>query len=157
MLWYSFPAIAAAKDGGMTKNIGFKVTGGVVQVYYDLIAPADQVYNVTVAMKKRFDKAYSYTPIAVSGDVGPAVIPGENRRITWKITDEFPNGLPGEDCFFVVEAEAGSAVEGGIPTYVWIAGGAAVAGGILTAILLSKSSGGGGTVNQGFPNPPGRP
>ena len=157
MLWVSVPVHVLARDGGLTKNVGFKVTGQVVQIFYDLIAPSDQVYTVTVVMKKRFDKTYSYTPISVSGDVGQAVIPGENRRISWKLTDEFPNGLPGEDCFFVVDAESGSAAPGGISTTVWIIGGAAVLGGVLTAVLLSKGSTPPPPASSVFPNPPGRP
>ncbi|MEW6511418.1 MAG: hypothetical protein AB1428_10705 [Bacteroidota bacterium] len=144
-----------------TKNVSFRVTGQVVEIYYDLIAPAEQVYNVTVILKRRFEKTYSYVPVATSGDVGPAVIPGENRRITWKLTDEFPNGLPGEDCFFVIEAQPGAPVSGGISSIVWIVGGAAVLGGVLTAVLLSsKGNGGGGPPvipPSDFPNPPGRP
>lgn len=149
----------AQGDEPVSKNVGFRVNGQVVEIYFDLIASSDQVYTVSVTLKKRFDKSYVYKPVATSGDVGPAVIPGENRRITWKLTDEFPKGLPGEDCFFIVDIEGGSARPGGISTTVWIIGGAAILGGVLTALLLSSKNGDTPPppVISGFPSPPGRP
>ena len=143
----------------VAKNVGFRVNGQVVEIYFDLVAPSDQVYSVSLTLKKRFDKTYAYKPIATSGDIGPAVIPGENRRVTWKLTDEFPKGLPGEDCFFIVDIEGGSARPGGISTTVWIIGGAAVLGGVLTALLLSSKGDNTPPLPppSGFPTPPGRP
>ena len=145
-------------DEATIKNVVFKVTGQVVEVYYDLTAPPTLYWNVTLVLKKRFAKGFLYIPLEVSGDVGEKVIPGENKKITWRLANEFPQGLPGEDCFFAVDGEVGKEVEGGISSTYWIVGGAAVVGGIVTAILLSKGSKEvpptpGGT----FPSPPGRP
>jgi len=147
----------AGEDEVKAANISFKVAGAVVVIYYDLNAPASQMYKVTLTLKKRFDQTFIYTPVDVSGDVGSSVVPGENRIITWRLSNEFPKGLPGEDCFFVVGVEVGSAASPGISPVVWIAGGALVAGGLL-ALILSKGSG--GTPPQpepAFPAPPGRP
>ena len=159
LLISSMPVWAiAGEDEVKAGNISFKVAGQVVVIYYDLNASADQMYKVSLTLKKRFDSTYVYTPVDVSGDVGTSVIPGENRIITWKLADEFPKGLPGEDCFFVVGVEAGAEATHGFSPLIWIAGGAAVVGGVLLAVLLK-----GGTnppppppVNN-FPNPPGRP
>jgi|GEM_PF-616287 len=140
------------------KNVVFKVTGQVVEVYYDLIAPPNLYWNVTLVLKKRFTKGFLYLPLEVSGDVGEKVIPGENKKITWRLANEFPQGLPGEDCFFAVNAEVGTEVEGGISSTYWIVGGAVVVGGILSAILLSKGSKVVPPVPDGsFPGPPPRP
>ena len=157
-LFYSLPLYAVTGEA-KTGNVGFKVRGDVVEIYYDLTAPSDQVYNITVTMKRRFDKTFSYIPVAVSGDVGQAVIPGESKLVTWKLNNEFPNGLPGDDCFFVIEAEVGSGTpESGISPYIWVAGGAAVVVGI---VVIAASHGGGGGPQPPppavFPNPPGRP
>jgi hypothetical protein len=159
ILLASLPVRSLAQgDEPATKNVGFRVNGQVVEIYYDLVASSDQVYTVSVTLKKRFEKSYVYKPVAISGDVGLAVIPGENRRITWKLTDEFPKGLPGEDCFFIVDVEGGSARPGGISTTVWIIGGAAIVGGVLTAVLLSsKANKEIPPVVSGLPSPPGRP
>ena len=148
----------AGEDDIKAGNISFKVAGQVVVIYYDLNASADQVYKVSLTLKKRFDTTYVYTPVDISGDVGTSVIPGENRIITWKLADEFPKGLPGEDCFFVVGVEPGAAASHTFftPT-VLIAGGAAVVGGVLLAVLLKGSSGNPPTPVNAFPSPPGRP
>ncbi len=148
----------AGDDEIKAGNISFKVAGAVVVIYYDLDAPASQLYKVTLTLKRRFDQTFAYTPVDISGDVGPSVVPGENRIITWRLANEFPKGLPGEDCFFVVGVEVGSEASPGISPVIWIAGGAAVAGGLLALLLSSKSSGGGPPlVTPVFPNPPGRP
>jgi hypothetical protein len=148
----------AGDDEIKAGNISFKVAGSVVVIYYDLNAPATQLYKVTLTLKKRFDTTFVYTPVDVSGDVGTSVVPGENRIMTWKLADEFPKGLPGEDCFFVVGVEPGSAASSAISPVIWIAGGAAVAGGLLALILSSKSNTGGPPQPVlVFPNPPGRP
>ena len=148
----------AGEDEIKAANISFKVAGQVVVIYYDLNASADQFYKVSLTLRKRFDSTFTYTPVDISGDVGPSVIPGENRIVTWKLADEFPKGLPGEDCFFVIGVESGSEAKTGISPLIWIAGGAAVVGGVILAVVLKGSS----TptpvppVNN-FPNPPGRP
>lgn len=148
----------AGDDEIKAGNISFKVAGTVVVIYYDLNAPASQLYKVTLTLKKRFDQTFVYTPVDISGDVGASVVPGENRIITWKLADEFPKGLPGEDCFFVVGVETGSEASPGISPIIWIAGGAAVAGGLLALILSSKGNKGGPPPQvTDFPTPPGRP
>ena len=159
MVAYTIPLRAAPPgDEATIKNVVFKVTGQVVEVYYDLIAPPNFYWNVTLVLKKRFAKGFLYLPLEVSGDVGEKVIPGENKKITWRFASEFPQGLPGEDCFFAVNGEVGTEVEGGISSTYWIVGGAAVVGGILTAILLSKGSSTIPPVPGGsFPVPPARP
>jgi hypothetical protein len=150
--------VFAGEDEIKAANISFKVAGQVVVIYYDLNASADQFYKVTLTLKKRFDSTFTYTPVDISGDVGPSVIPGENRIVTWKLADEFPKGLPGEDCFFVIGVESGIEGRSGISPLIWIAGGAAVVGGVILAVVLKGST---NTpivppVNN-FPNPPGRP
>lgn len=152
-----FPGFARSEEDALIKNVSFKITGQMVEIYYDLIASPERVYVVHVLLKKRFDKSYGYAPVATSGDIGAAVVAGENRKITWRLSDEFPVGLPGEDCFFVVEIEGTSARPGGISSLVWIMGGVAVVGGVLTVVLLSSKSNKGDTNTPGFPNPPGRP
>jgi len=146
-------------DEPAAKNIGFKVRGSVVEVYYDLVASSDQIYKVSIQLKRRFDKGYVYSPVRVSGDVGSAVPAGDGKSITWVLTDEFPNGLPGEDCFFVIGIEEAGAAPHGISSLVWIAGGAGLVGGVIVAVLLSSKGGGTGPGPNppAFPMPPGRP
>jgi hypothetical protein len=148
----------AGDDEVKAANISFKVAGQVVVIYYDLNAAADQFYKVSLTLKKRFDSTFTYTPVDISGDVGPSVIPGENRIVTWKLADEFPKGLPGEDCFFVIGVESGTEGKSGISPLIWIAGGAAVVGGVILAVALKGSTPPlPPTPVNNFPNPPGRP
>jgi hypothetical protein len=151
-------AALAQEEEAKATNISFRISGHVVEIYYDLASAPDQFFNVTVALKRRFAKTFLYLPLEVSGDVGESVLGGKSRKINWNLGDEFPKGLPGEDCFFVINVEPGIAKGVGISPVVWIAGGAAVVGGVLALVLKKKSTGTGETpVVSGFPNPPGRP
>jgi len=159
MVISAIPARAfAVGEEATTKNVVFKVSGSVVEIYYDLVAPPNVYSKITLVLKKRFARGFLYLPVEVSGDVGEKVFAGENKKITWKLTPEFPRGLPGEDCFFAVDVEIGKEAERGISTTYWIVGGAAVVGGIVTAILLSKGTKEvPPTPSRAFPGPPGRP
>jgi hypothetical protein len=81
--------------------------------------------------------------------------------VFWDLSEEYPEGLAGDDFYFLVEAEV-EGTGGGISPIVWI-GGAAAVGGVAALLLLSKkngSDGGSGTTPvtpQGFPAEPGRP
>lgn len=149
--------VFAQDDEPKATNISFRMAGQVVEIYYDLASPPDQFYNVTLVLKRRFAKTFLYLPLEVSGDVGESVVGGKNRKISWNLSDEYPKGLPGEDCFFVINVEPGVAKGGGVSPIIWIAGGAAVAGGVLALILAKKTTSGPEPVVTGFPNPPGRP
>lgn len=159
LLASSLPMVAFADDEEEAKatNISFRISGQVVEIYYDLTSPPNQFYNVTLVLKRRFAKTFLYLPLEVAGDVGESVVGGKNRKISWNLAEEYPKGLPGEDCFFVINVEPGVPKTGGISPIVWIAGGAAVVGGVLALVLTKKGTTGVDPVVTGFPNPPGRP
>ena len=145
-----------AADRPRLENIRFEVAGRMVYIYYDLIAPSDRTYIVRVTLHRTSNIGFEYKPVNVSGDVGPGVYPGVNRRIGWNIIREFPQGLEGEDMYFVVETD--EPPSGGIPAGYFIAGGAVLIGGIVTAIILSnRSTKSAPPGPSGFPPPPGRP
>lgn len=151
---------ARAQDAPVRiSGVSFRVVGDIVQVYYDLAGKLNQVYTVRLYLRRESDPSFFYVPVNVTGDIGTIVFPGERHRITWEMTQEFPEGLEGTDYYFVVETDVPK--EKGISPLVWIGGGAAVVGGVVLAIVLSSSSDdgpppppGGG---EGFPTPPGRP
>jgi hypothetical protein len=93
----------------------------------------------------------------ITGDVGTIVFPGQKRRILWEYVKEFPDGLTGDDYYFVVDAEY-IELEGMSP-WIWVGGGAAVVGGVVAILLLSgnKDAPPPTPVPTGFPQPPGRP
>ena len=148
--------VAADESTTEVRNVRFEVAGQLVYVYYDLIGVATRVHRITLTLRREGDPTYVYRPVNLVGDIGTIVFPGQERRITWDFTKEFPNGLTGNDYYFVVEAAWES--EEGISPLVWIGGGAALVGGVLAIVLLSGGSsdnGGGGSTS--FPQPPGRP
>ncbi len=134
--------------------------GDTVYLFYDLAGEPEQVFSITLIMKKRSDPKYQYAPKFVTGDVGSSMFSGTGWRIAWNFTREFPAGIDQKDVYFVVEARASGETQaaGGSNTILWIAGGAVVAGGIVALLLLNNSSNsGGGTQTGSFPPPPGRP
>jgi hypothetical protein len=151
----AIPVMAYCDDETTSiENVRFENTGDLVFIYYDLIAPIDRVHRVSLELRRESDSLYVYRPLILRGDAGAIVIPGQKRRIIWDFPTEYPQGLPGNDFYFVIAAwpvETPTTIS----PYVWIGGGAAVVGGLL-AILLS----GGGTTTTNsdqFPPPPGRP
>jgi len=156
VLAMAMPPTVAAEEMTEVRNVRFEVAGQLVYVYYDLIGVATRVHRITLTLHREGDPTYIYRPVNLVGDIGTIVFPGQERRITWDFTKEFPNGLTGNDYYFVVEA--GWEGEEGLSPLVWIGGGAALVGGVLAIVLLSGGSsdnGGGGSTS--FPQPPGRP
>jgi hypothetical protein len=159
LLLEAVPFIAHAEDEPSSiENVHFEGVGDLVFIYYDLVAPIDRVHRVSVELRRESDSLFVYRPLILRGDVGAIVIPGQKRRIIWDFPSEYPQGLPGDDFYFVVRAEPVES-RSTISPYVWIGGGAAVVGGLLALILSGggDNGGGGGGGTQGFPPPPGRP
>lgn len=146
------------QDAPRIENVRIQTTGPMVYIYYDLIGPPQQVYNVLVTVRSRTDSTFEYSPLNLSGDVGTNVFSGVDWRIAWNFSRELPEGLK-QDYYFVVSAQvyADQVPTSGISTEWWIAGGAAVVGGVIAIILLKKPAGGGPAIDTGFPAPPGRP
>ena len=136
------------------ENVRFEVSADLVKIYYDLNAPIDKVHDVRISLRRESDITFSYRPLNITGDVGTIVFPGQRRRIVWEYLKEYPDGLTGDDYYFVIEAEY---IEPeGMSPWVWIGGGAAVVGGVAVLLLL-----GGGDETKPpdppnvFPAPPG--
>jgi hypothetical protein len=160
LLFFEGTAVAFAKSEDATSsidNVHFEVAGDIVRLNYDLNAPIDRVHAVRAVLYRESDPGFSYHPVNLTGDVGTIVFPGAKRRIIWEFTKEFPEGLIGNDYFFVVEAEW---IEPET-SYTWwyVGGGAAAVVGLVTVLLLSgKTDGPGPTpVSPAFPGPPARP
>ncbi len=145
----------AADEKTSVENVHFEVAGELVRIFYDLNGPPERVHAVTLTLRRESDSLFVYRPVNLTEDVGTIVFPGQKRRIIWDFTKEFPEGLTGDDYYFVVEAEM--APTEGISPLIWVGGGVAVAGGVLTLILLSKSKPEPPKPTPDFPLPPGRP
>jgi hypothetical protein len=141
-----------AADEAQLQNVRFEVSGVHIFIYYDLIGPQDEEYEVTLSLRLKSDQSFVYTPKMLSGDVGRGTFAGQNRKIAWDTSKEFPQGLAWNDYYFVVGARI---VSRGIPALLWM-GTVAIAGGALVYLLLSRNTETSPST-VGFPNPPARP
>jgi hypothetical protein len=143
--------------GGNTKNVEYQVSDGRVYITYDLSGSPDQLFDVTLKLKRLSNLKVEIQPETVFGDVGEGNFAGENRRIVWDINKDFPQELSGEDYYFTVQAEK---ISEGPNVLMWVGIGLAAVAAVVTYIFVdgeqsleTQSPGGGGS----FPPPPGRP
>lgn len=159
LLAESMPLAMAFGEGAATSidNVRFEASADLIKIYYDLNAPVDMVHDVRISLRRESDITFTYRPLNITGDVGTIVFPGQKRRVVWEILKEFPDGLPGDDFYFVIEAE--HVEPEGTSSWLWIGGGAAVVGGVV--LLLSLGGKDPGPVipvpPDVFPQPPTRP
>ncbi len=137
-------------------NVHFHLSGDKVVVTFDLLLPPGDDYTVRLSLQRSSSDTFRLVPSHVEGDVGKGITSGGGKKIIWDIMKEYPEGIEGSDFYFVVTAERNS---GGLPTWVWLAGGGAAAA--LIPLLLHHPADNGGTLTQtqdtGFPLPGGRP
>ncbi|HEY6950800.1 MAG TPA: hypothetical protein VI758_00250 [Bacteroidota bacterium] len=115
---------------------------------------AERDIRVTVILRKESDPQFRYRPKRVTGDVGIVHSGGKDKRIVWDIAREFPDGIDGNDFYFIVEAEFASQ---GTSAMWWIGGGAAAVAGGIAAFLLSSGTKPNSQSPGSYPLPPGRP
>lgn len=132
------------------RNIQWELEGDTVVITYDLLAPLNQEYNVSVTLLNDNDPSFKVIPGAVSGDVGKGNFSGVGRKILWEYKRDLPKGLEGGGYRFEIHAEPAT---GGLPWF-WIGVGFAAAGGAAAILLGKKESP--STIIQ-LPFPPGRP
>jgi hypothetical protein len=152
-------AALAQQDPPKIENVRLQINGrSSVYIDYDLLAPTEQVFKVSITMRSKTDSTFSYVPQNVAGDVGDNVFPGRNNRIVWSIAKEYPEGIREGEYYFVFSVELDQETSTGAGTTLIVAGGAALVGGIVALIVISKkSSTGPGSGSAGFPQPPSRP
>ncbi len=147
-------SVVFAKDEARTGNVRFEVSGDKIIIYYDLLAPADANYIVSVLLKKESSRGFSYSPRNLTGDVGEGRVAGTGKKIIWEIKKEFPQGLTGNDYYFVVNVVP---VSSGNNLLVWVGAGVAVVAGGVAAVLLFSKKKEEPASGSSFPSPPGRP
>lgn len=155
------PSVGTAATMGDVKvmNVNADLRDGVAVVTYDLIGGLSDTCNVALVMMNAEDPGFQYVPTqGVLGAVGPGQIPGIDKKITWDFRQEFPDGLPDGQLYFVIRAEDLPARSGG-SNFWWYAGGAgAIGAGVVLYLLLGKK--GPVTIenpDKGFPAEPQRP
>ena len=148
--------VVSAQEKIRVQNVRFEVAGTRVVVGYDLEGPADRDYIVKVILRREANQSFLHLPKTITGDVGEGRFVGKSKQAAWDILKEFPQGLDGDDFYFVVDVEV---IKPGSTLLYWIGGGAAVVGGAVflfkDTIFPPKSSP--ATPEGGFPKPAGRP
>jgi hypothetical protein len=165
-LWMLLPWCKAfAGDSLQVENVQFTTVRDTIIVTYNLVpvekgkavsaekARYDSACQITLLLKREGDASFTYLPKEVTGDVGSGIIPGNDKQIRWAPSSEFPDGLEGNDFYFIVLA---SPVVKNSHVLVWVGATAAVLAGATAAVLLLKS-GPGTSSAEGFPLPPARP
>lgn len=159
LLLYSINVTVFAQDANeefFVTNVRVERQGRInIFIEYDLGGSPDDQYAISLAIKSKSDSTYSYTPLNVIGDIGPNIRTGKNKRISWRISDEYPAILSSADVRFVIKAVPPKSSDGN--TELFIAGGAAIVGVALAIVFLSSNKAGPGQVSNVFPPPPGRP
>lgn len=132
------------------ENVRFHQQSDTVNVYYTLRAPdGASRYEVDLLLSLGDNKNYRIPPTSTSGAIGRGISPGENHRITWFVSRDFPSGLNGQEVQFIVNAQRISRND---QRWMYYAGGALLLGaGVSAGILLF----GNGTGD--LPGPPSRP
>ncbi len=146
----------AKPNDPLVENVHYAVSNGDVIINYDLMGLPNQKYKVTVELRRGSDSSFSYVPKILSGDVGVGKFAGKGREIIWDFNQEFPDGLPGKDYYFVVSAQK---ISSSPPILTWIGMGAAAVAATATYLIISKKNGSlaSGSSGVSFPPPPGRP
>lgn len=149
----AFPA-EPGRSPAQVSNVRFAVSGLRVTVRYDLHGVPNAEYYVSLLLLKKGDPSFSYSPKVLTGDVGMGSYAGRDRSMVWNMSNEFPQGLQGDDFYFVVKAKE---VEPAHSTSIlaWIGAGAAVVVAAVTYVIVTGH--GGPTSPASYPTPPGRP
>jgi hypothetical protein len=137
-------------------NVHVSVEQNRVRIAYDLNGLEGDAYTVSLKVKLRSNGETFYAARGLSGDAGKGVRTGRDKMIVWEMTQDLPQGMDVAEKGFEVQATQ-EAEEGGISTWVWIAGGAAVAAGAALLVFGKKSETTSSAATSGFPAEPQRP
>lgn len=132
------------------ENVHFNQKTDTVNVYYDLnAASSDSKFNIKLLLSLGEDKTYEIDPSSTSGDIGEDILPGEKKKISWNVLEDFPQGINGKKIQFIVNAQKINASNN---KWIYITSGALLlsAGAMLGYQLLQSG-------DSGLPTPPTRP
>ena len=87
------------------ENVNWIVQGNKVVITYDLLAPQNQIFFVSVKLLRESVSSFQVIPRKTSGYVGKGKFAGKNRVIYWDYLKDVPGGLQGEDFYFEISAE----------------------------------------------------
>lgn len=154
-LFAAEPALSqntSSSESVLVENVSYAVSGGKIFIKYDLLGSNDQAYNVSLALKRSSSDNIIYVPKTVSGDIGEIHSAGKDKQIIWEIKNDFPQGLSGEDYYFVVQAEK---IDESSNFLTWAGIGVAAIVTAVTYLIIGKNDS--DNPESSFPPPPNRP
>ncbi len=141
-------------DEIFVRNQDWTVRGDVAIISFDLVAPADKNYKVSIVLRRESDNSFRVVPKSVSGVIGEGKFAGTGREVRWFYTNDIPGGLKGNDYYFEIVVEP---IGAGSAWLYYVLGGAAVAGGGAAYFILQGSKAAAATGTNELPAPPPRP
>jgi len=135
-------------------NLDWSTAGNAVVISYDLIAPPEDSYEVSVVVLREDDRTFKLVPKSLTGHVGKGKYAGQSRQIRWAYRQDVPQGLRGDRYYFEIHVYP---VQGTSPWLYVGLGAVAAAGGAAAILLTSKKEEPGGTGQAELPAPPSRP
>lgn len=139
------------KKSPKVKDVHFNKKTEKINVFYDLQAEStDSEFEITLLLSLGENKTYSIDSTSTYGDIGKGVLPGKNKKISWNVLDDFPEGINGKQIQFIVEAQKVS--NNNNKKWIYITSGALLLGaGAILGYKLFQSG------ETGLPGPPSRP
>ena len=152
------PSVASSSvrsaDNVKVVNVRFEIVGTRIVVRYDLEGEANKDYTVKIILRRERNQSFLHIPRSVAGEIGEGRYAGQNRQVTWDFLKEFPQGLEGDDYYFVIEVEI---VSSGISPLWYIGGGLGIVGGVVGYVLSKGGSEAATPTLEVFAKPIGRP
>jgi hypothetical protein len=98
----------------------------VIIISYDLLAPPQNKYEVSLVLRRESDRAFKFIPRTVSGAIGKGQSAGDSREIRWQYKQDAPRGFKGKDYYFIIRVKkTGGGKAGYILVLLAMMGGAA--------------------------------
>jgi len=139
-----------ASDSVYVANATFVMIGDTVIITYDLIAPPETQFDVTLVLRKASEPDFAITPSSITGSVG-RVRGGGYKTVIWNYRKDVPATLKyGQDYWFEITA---TSIEEGSSLKWWhyAAGGIGALAGVF---ILSGGGDAGNPVSDALPDPP---
>jgi hypothetical protein len=104
LLVCSAVAQQAKEPEAKVANARWSVQGNEIVIVFELIAPADKTYKISVVLRREGDKSFAVVPKNVSGAIGEGKYAGQ-REVRWAFRKDVPTGLTGNDFWFEISAD----------------------------------------------------
>ena len=139
-------------DSARVEGASFIMVGDTVIITYELVAPPDGLFDVTIALRRASDIGFLIIPQSLTGAIGE-VRGGGQKAILWNYQSDVSSTFEyAQDYWFEITATSVQD-DGGIEWWYYAAAGAGILA--TTLIFSGQSSPGEAPNDNGLPDPPG--